>query len=62
MVAPWANNVLHAVAALFAGRESRAAAASLWLLLGIASAWRLARAGYIARDGLGRGGGVRGTP
>ena len=43
-VAPWANNVLHAVAALFAGRESRAAAASLWLLLGIAGAWRLARA------------------
>ncbi len=43
-VAPWANNVLHAIAALFAGQESRAAVASLWLLLGIAGAWRLARA------------------
>jgi hypothetical protein len=43
-VAPWANNVLHAIAALFAGQESRAAVAMLWLLLGIAGAWRLARA------------------
>lgn len=43
-VAPWANNVLHAIATLFTGRESRAALALLWLLLGIAGAWRLARA------------------
>ena len=43
-VAPWANNVLHAVAALFSGAEARPAMALLWLLLGIAGAWRLARA------------------
>ena len=43
-VAPWANNVLHAIAALFAGQESRAAVAMLWLLLGMHGAWRLARA------------------
>lgn len=43
-VAPWANNVLHAIAAMFAGQEARAAVALLWLLLGISGAWRLARA------------------
>ncbi|HWS77134.1 MAG TPA: hypothetical protein VN205_02040, partial [Thermomonas sp.] len=43
-VAPWANNVLHAIAALFAGQEARPAVAVLWLLLGISGAWRLARA------------------
>ena len=43
-VAPWANNVLHAIAAVFAGQESRASVAMLWLLLGISGAWRLARA------------------
>ena len=43
-VAPWANNVLHAIAALFAGQEARAAVALLWLLLGMSGAWRLARA------------------
>lgn len=43
-VAPWANNVLHAIAAVFAGQEARAAVALLWLLLGISGAWRLARA------------------
>ena len=43
-VAPWANNVLHGVAAMLAGGEARAAVASLWLLLGVAGAWRLARA------------------
>jgi hypothetical protein len=43
-VAPWANNVLHAIAGLFAGQEARPAVASLWLLLGITGAWRLARA------------------
>ena len=43
-VAPWANNVLHAIAAVFAGQESRASVALLWLLLGISGAWRLARA------------------
>lgn len=42
--APWANNVLHAVAAMFAGLDARAAVATLWLLLGISGAWRLARA------------------
>lgn len=48
-VAPWANNVLHAIAALFAGQESRAAVASLWLVLGMAGAWHLARALGAAR-------------
>lgn len=43
-VAPWANNVLHAIAAVFAGQEVRAAVALLWLLLGISGSWRLARA------------------
>ena len=43
-VAPWANNVLHAIAAVLAGQEARAAVALLWLLLGISGAWRLARA------------------
>jgi hypothetical protein len=43
-VAPWANNVLHAIAALLAGQEARAAVALLWLLLGMSGAWRLARA------------------
>lgn len=43
-VAPWANNVLHAVAAMLAGHEGRAAIAGLWLLLGIDGARRLALA------------------
>ena len=43
-VAPWANNVLHAVAAMLAGREARAAVAALWLLLGLDGARRLALA------------------
>ena len=43
-VAPWANNVLHAVAAMLAGHEARAAIAALWLLLGIDGARRLALA------------------
>lgn len=43
-VAPWANNVLHAVAAMLAGHEARAAVAGLWLLLGIDGARRLALA------------------
>lgn len=43
-VAPWANNVLHAVAMVLANGEARAAVALVWLLLGIAGAWRLARA------------------
>ncbi len=43
-VAPWANNVLHAVAALLAGQEARAAVAVVWLLLGIDGARRLALA------------------
>ena len=43
-VAPWANNVLHAVAAMLAGHEARAAVAALWLLLGIDGARRLAMA------------------
>jgi hypothetical protein len=42
-VAPWANNVLHGIAALFAGTEARPAANLLWLLLGMNGAWRLAR-------------------
>ena len=43
-VAPWANNVLHAMAAMLAGHEARAAVAALWLLLGIDGARRLALA------------------
>ena len=43
-VAPWANDVLHAIAAVFAGQEARASMALLWLLLGMSGAWRLARA------------------
>src|SRR5690606_30892878 len=43
-VAPWANNVLHAVAGVFAGTEARAAVAALWLLLGMDGARRLALA------------------
>ena len=42
-VAPWANNVLHAVAGMFAGGEVRPAVAMLWLLVGVVGAWRLAR-------------------
>ncbi len=41
-VAPWANNVLHSVAALLAGQESRASMNLLWLVLGISGAYRLA--------------------
>lgn len=43
-VAPWANNVLHAVAAMLAGNEARPAVAAIWLLLGIDGARRLALA------------------
>ena len=43
-VAPWANNVLHAVAAMLAGHEARAAVATIWLLVGIDGARRLALA------------------
>ena len=43
-VAPWANNVLHAVAAMLAGHDARAAVGALWLLLGIDGARRLASA------------------
>ena len=43
-VAPWANNVLHAVAAMLAGQEARAAMGALWLLLGMDGARRLALA------------------
>ena len=43
-VAPWANNVLHAVAAMLAGQEARAAMGALWLLVGIDGARRLALA------------------
>ncbi|RRN56363.1 hypothetical protein EIM48_07440 [Pseudoxanthomonas sp. SGNA-20] len=43
-VAPWANNVLHSLAALLAGQESRASMGLLWLLLGISGAYRLALA------------------
>ena len=43
-VAPWANNVLHAVAAMFAGHDARAAMGALWLLVGIDGARRLALA------------------
>lgn len=42
-VAPWANNVLHGIAALFAGAEARSAVNALWLLVGMNGAWRLAR-------------------
>jgi hypothetical protein len=42
-VAPWANNVLHAIAAMLAGHEARAAMGAIWLLLGIDGARRLAR-------------------
>lgn len=43
-VAPWANNVLHAIATMLAGHEARAAMGAVWLLLGIDGARRLARA------------------
>lgn len=43
-VAPWANNVLHAIAAMLAGDEARPAVAAIWLLLGIDGAHRLASA------------------
>lgn len=43
-VAPWANNVLNGIAALFAGQEARAALNMLWLLVGLNGAWRLATA------------------
>ena len=43
-VAPWANNVLHAVAAMLVGQEARAAVGALWLLIGIDGARRLASA------------------
>lgn len=41
-LAPWANNVLNGIAALFAGGEARAAVNALWLLVGLHGAWRLA--------------------
>ena len=43
-VAPWANNVLHAVTTMLAGGEARPAVALLWLLIGVVGAYRLARA------------------
>ena len=43
-LAPWGNNILHAIAAMLAGSEARAAVGLLWLLLGVQSAWQLARA------------------
>lgn len=43
-VAPWANNVLHAVSALLSGEEARVPVAALWLAVGVAGAYRLARA------------------
>jgi len=43
-LAPWFNNVWHAVAAMLLGEESRAAVGLIWLLLGVAGAWRLALA------------------
>ncbi|MEG3048659.1 MAG: hypothetical protein RR792_00530 [Thermomonas sp.] len=43
-VAPWANNVLHAVAAMLAGHEARAVDAAIWVLVGIDGARRLASA------------------
>lgn len=43
-VAPWANNVLHAVAAMLAGHDARAAMGAVWLLVGIDGARRLALA------------------
>lgn len=51
-VAPWASNVLHGVAALLAAQEARAAVDALWLLFGMAGAYRLAVAiGGSARVG-----------
>lgn len=41
-LAPWANNVLHTVAAVVAGIEARPSVNFLWLLLGAAAAYRLA--------------------
>lgn len=43
-VAPWANNVLNGITALFAGGEARAAVNALWLAVGLHGAWRLALA------------------
>lgn len=43
-LAPWGNNILHAIAAMLAGSEARAAVDLLWLLLGVQGAWQLARA------------------
>lgn len=43
-LAPWSNNVLHAVSGVLAGQESRASINLLWLLLGISGAYRLAEA------------------
>ncbi|TWI14255.1 hypothetical protein [Aerolutibacter ruishenii] len=51
-VAPWASNVLHGVTALLAAQEARAAVDALWLLFGMAGAYRLAIAiGGSARVG-----------
>lgn len=41
-VTPWANNVLHGIAALVSGEESRGALNLLWLLLGTSGAYRVA--------------------
>ena len=43
-VAPWANNVLHGMAALLVGSEARAVLNLIWLLLGVSGAYRLASA------------------
>ena len=52
-VSPWANNVLHGIAAVFAGEEARPAANLVWLLVGVNGAWRLAKmAGASTPSGL----------
>ncbi len=52
-MAPWFNNVWHAMGAMLLGDESRAAVNLLWLLLGVSGAYRLARVlGGSQRSGL----------
>jgi hypothetical protein len=43
-VQPWANNVLHGIGALVAGQVVPPALNALWLVIGLAGAYRLARA------------------
>jgi len=40
-LAPWFNNTWHAIGAMLLGAESRAAVNAIWLLLGVAGAYRL---------------------